>query len=66
MSTVTEGQCGLCKHFGENDASPKLVQIRTTHEAPADLTVSYGHPQNEPLNLKVTPLSGCGGYEAAA
>lgn len=67
MLTLTDGQCGLCKHFGEHESdAPKLVQIRTKREAPAELTVECGHPTNESLHLKVTPISGCQGYEAAA
>jgi hypothetical protein len=67
MSKITDGQCGLCKHFGADEAdAPKLVQIRMAHEAPPDLTEECGHPKNEAIHLVVTPLSGCGGFEAAA
>jgi len=66
MLQVQEGQCGLCVHFGENQPSeePKLIQIRLRHEAPDDLVEECGHPQNQPLHLKVTPISGCAGFEA--
>ena len=66
MQTIEEGQCGLCKHFGGEDESPKLVQIRVEKEAPADLVSTCGNPRNEPLHLHVTPLSGCDGFEKAA
>ena len=67
MLQVQEGQCGLCVHFGENQPSeePKLIQIRLKHEAPDDLIESCGLPSNAALNLKVTPISGCSGFEAA-
>ncbi len=70
MMTVTEGQCGLCKHFGEHGdmdqhERQKLVQIRSSRKAPEDLREECGHPQHEPLHLVVTPVSGCLGFEAA-
>ena len=67
MLQITDGQCGLCKHFGEHDEQQEqLVQIRTSKSAPEDLTEQCGHPQLEPLNLTVTPVSSCAGYEPAA
>lgn len=66
MIKLQEGQCGLCKHFGENDgANPKLVQIRTTKMAPETFVEECGHPKLEPLHLSVTPASGCKGFEPA-
>ena len=67
MLQVQQGQCGLCVHFGENDPreEPKLVQIRLKHEAPDDLVESCGLPTNKAVGLKVTPISGCQGFEAA-
>jgi hypothetical protein len=67
MLKIDDGQCGLCRHFGADDQDDqKLVQIRLSHEAPADLTEECGHPKHEPLNLMVTPISGCGGFEPVA
>ena len=67
MISIHEGQCGLCTHFGEDHASDEtLVQIRTSKQAPADLTEECGHPEHEPLHLVVTPVSGCAGFERAA
>lgn len=70
MMQVTDGQCGLCKHFGEHGAldsqeKQQLIQIRTSKHAPEDLREECGHPQHEPLHLIVTPVSGCEGFEAA-
>jgi len=66
MLSISDGQCGLCTHFGEHDDQPeKLVQIRTSKQAPEDLVEECGHPKNEPLHLKVTPISGCDGFEPA-
>ena len=41
------------------------VQIRQKHEAPEDFLDDCGHPRHAPLHLKVTPMSGCDGFEAA-
>ncbi|HYH12449.1 MAG TPA: hypothetical protein VD789_08865 [Thermomicrobiales bacterium] len=67
MLQVQEGQCGLCVHFGENNESdqPKLIQIRLKHEAPDDLVEPCGLPANASLDLRVTPISGCDGFERA-
>ena len=70
MMTITYGQCGLCKHFGEHVPhgqmeKQEIVQIRTTKKAPEDLREECGHPQHEPLHLDVTPVSGCEGFEPA-
>jgi len=68
MQTLHDGQCGLCKHFGEHAQAPEqqLVQIRSSKSAPEDFTTECGHPRLEPLHLTVTPISGCEGFEAAA
>ena len=66
MHEVHEGQCGLCAHFGETHGeSEKLIQIRTDREAPEDLVDDCGHPRHASLHLKVTPISGCDGFEPA-
>ena len=65
MLQVQNGQCGLCTHFVEQDPGPQLIQIRLKHEAPVDLVEECGHPTHESLNLKVTPISGCAGFEPA-
>ena len=64
MLHVHDGQCGLCTHFGETHApTPQLLQIRHTQEAPEALVDDCGHPQHAGLNLKVTAISGCAGFE---
>lgn len=66
MQQVQDGQCGLCTHFGENHGRDnQLVQIRKSHEAPATLVDDCGHPRHAALHLKVTPISGCDGFEPA-
>jgi hypothetical protein len=66
MLQVQEGQCGLCFHFGESHAAnAQLTQIRKKHEAPETLVDDCGHPKNRSLHLKVTPISGCDGFEPA-
>ena len=67
MLQVHEGQCGLCTHFGEDHADMKsLTNIRSSHEAKEDLTEDCSHPKHAALHLKVTAVSGCDGFEAAA
>lgn len=66
MMQVQDGQCGLCRHFGESHPDqPQLIQIRTKHEAPEQFVDTCGHPQLAPLNLTVTPISGCSGFTPA-
>ena len=66
MATLHDGQCGLCKHFGEHHANdPMVVQIHNEAAAPLDYTDECGHPKHAPLHLQVTPVSGCDGFEAA-
>ncbi|MCC5822477.1 MAG: hypothetical protein LAT64_02735 [Phycisphaerales bacterium] len=66
MITVHDGQCGTCTYFGaDHSDEPKLVQIRITHKAEPDLVEPCGHPEHRPLDLQVTPVSGCAGYTPA-
>ena len=67
MLQVHEGQCGLCTHFGEiqHRDEPKLVQIRASKMAPETLIEECGHPKHADLNLVVTPICGCAGFEPA-
>lgn len=65
MLSIQTGQCGVCSHFGEHHPdAQQLVQIRTTKQAPVDYVDSCG--KNEDINLKVTPVSGCNGFEPVA
>jgi hypothetical protein len=66
IQPIHEGQCGLCVHFGEpHPQDNKIVQIRSAHQAPDDLIDDCGHPRHASLHLKVTPISGCDGFEPA-
>jgi hypothetical protein len=66
MKEIQEGQCGLCAHFGESHpGDTHVLQIRRSHDGPEDLVEDCGHPRHAPLNLKVTPISGCDGFEPA-
>lgn len=66
MQHVHDGQCGLCNHFGETHApDEQLINIRRQHEAPEDLLDACGHPRHASLHLRVTPISGCDGFEPA-
>jgi hypothetical protein len=66
MQQLHEGQCGLCIHFGEtHQPSPELISIRRQHDAPETLLDDCGHPRHAALHLRVTPLSGCDGFEPA-
>jgi len=66
MLQVQDGQCGLCTHFGEDHGTnAQLTQIRMKHEAPETLVDDCGHPRHASLHLRVTPISGCDGFEPA-
>lgn len=67
MLQVHSGQCGLCSHFGENDAKNQstLIQIRLKHEAPDTLVEPCGLPSNKAVDLVVSPIGGCKGFEPA-
>lgn len=66
MLQVNTGQCGLCVHFGEShQKTDQLIQIRQKHEAPETFVEECGHPRHALLHLKVTPISGCDGFEMA-
>ncbi len=68
MSQLQNGQCGLCLHFGENHEGSHdtgLLQIRTTQEADTEILDDRGHPRHASLHLRVTPISGCDGFEVA-
>jgi hypothetical protein len=41
------------------------MQIRTKREAPETLLDDCGHPRHAALHLKVSPISGCDGFEVA-
>jgi hypothetical protein len=67
MQAVHSGQCGLCNHFGEHHAkSSVLVTILTSKKADAAVLDECGHPKHAALHLKVSPISGCDGFVAAA
>jgi hypothetical protein len=56
----------MCLHFGEHhNQEPQLAQIRMTQQAPEEFVEECEHPNNARLHLKVTPISGCDGFEPA-
>ncbi len=67
MLKLSDGQCGLCAHFGENAPAdtPQIVQVRINGEAPEDMLEPCGLPENADLHLKVSPISGCDGFTPA-
>ena len=66
MLQVHDGQCGLCAHFGEHHSQDKkLVEIRVKHKASEVLVDECAHPKHAALHLRVTPISGCDGFEPA-
>ena len=67
MEQVQDGQCGLCTHFGEHHhKSDVLVTILSSHKADLKVLDDCGHPKHAALHLKVTPISGCDGFQPAA
>jgi hypothetical protein len=66
MIKVQTGQCGICVHFGEqHKENSELQNIRTTSRASEVYTDECGHPVLAQMRLRVTPISGCKGFEAA-
>ena len=68
MMTVRDGQCGLCTHFGESAdgvRSPRLVEILSTRQASEEMLAACGNRKLAGLHLRVTPGSGCDGFERA-
>jgi len=66
MKPLQAGQCGLCAHYGESHPRmPALAEIQQSQQAPEDLLEDCGHPQHAALKLRVTPISGCAGFEPA-
>ncbi len=66
METIQNGQCGLCTHFGEHHKTDVLVSMMASHRADLKILDECGHPKHADLHLKVTPISGCDGFELAA
>jgi hypothetical protein len=68
MQAVHDGQCGVCGHFGEHHhgTSDVLVTILSSKKADESFLDECGHPKHAALHLKVTPISGCDGFVAAA
>jgi len=67
MQAIHDGQCGLCTHFGEHHSNNNvLVTIHTSKQADAVMLDECGHPKHAALHLKVTPISGCDGFQPAA
>ncbi len=68
MLSVHDGQCGVCSHFGEGNKADKqvLTQILSSKQAPESLIEGCGHPKNVSVHLKVSAVSGCDGFQAAA
>lgn len=66
MMNVHSGQCGLCNHFGEHHPNQQqIVNIRVSGRADEEIVDECGHPQHASLHLRVTPISGCDGFEPA-
>lgn len=66
MVQLHDGQCGLCTHFGEHHSQDaQLIALRVNHQASESMLDDCGHPRHASLHLKVTPASGCDGFEPA-
>lgn len=67
MQNIHEGQCGLCAFFGQHNMQDQQVldRIHQQAQAPEDLLEDCEHPQHAGLRLKVTPISGCDGFQPA-
>lgn len=69
MIKLNDGQCGVCAHFGGDDApKDKLVQLRVnglTADDVVEMQQPCAHPDNAPIKLKVSPIDGCAGFTPA-
>jgi len=65
MQAIHDGQCGLCSHFAEGHSDAGVIQIRKRHEGSETMISECGHPRHASLHLRVTPISGCDGFEPA-
>ena len=65
MLKISDGMCGMCKHFGKYHGGEELVQIRVNMEAPEDLVEECGNPTFQIAHLKVSATSSCDSYEPA-
>jgi hypothetical protein len=67
MLSVHDGQCGLCKYYGNHGQDEAQIEaLRKEHQGPETLVEDCEHPKLAPLNLQVTPISGCSAFELAA
>lgn len=69
MVKVREGQCGLCQHFGQHEGeegkNPQILEILSTQYASEDFLADCGQEQLSAMHLRVTPVSGCDGFDMA-
>jgi hypothetical protein len=67
MQAVQAGQCGFCTHFGEHQQQRAQTLANIVANDEADLTVvdDCGHLKYATLHLRLTPISGGDGSEAA-
>ena len=67
MLNLQPGQCGLCSHFGDNHdtSAPQPLQLLAKDEDLVAKVCDCDDPAHAPLHLRVTPVSGCAGFEPA-
>ena len=65
MVDIDNGQCGKCQHYGQNDQSNQIIEIRIKGVAPDGFTSVCGHPRNADIHLSVSANSGCDGFSPA-
>lgn len=67
MLKLSDGQCGMCSHFGEHDDAnhAAVVQVRINGEASEGMLEPCGLPGNEGLHLRVSPIGCCDGFTPA-
>lgn len=63
---INQGQCGICRHFGEpHSQKEELVKIRTTQEGSEQVLDVCAHPLLARVHLRVSTISGCDEFESA-
>jgi len=63
MIHVDMGNVDFAPTSGRHHGGAQLMEIRKNHEASETLVDECGHPRHASLHLKVTPISGCDGFE---
>lgn len=66
MADATNGQCGMCAHFGTDLPEEQLVQIRVNLDNSRTVVAGCDAPSNASVHLRVTALGSCDAWTPVA